>query len=235
MRTPGPGLAGVGEQPPVGGVAAASSTAQPTLRWSAMLNERPPHVSRKLIDSTTSGRWRRIAAARSRRSGTPYSIEAVDVTLEELDRLDADDPRAGALLRLADARASRRAPCRRCRPHRASRAGRTPACRPRSTSRSRPPSRTRGRRGARRCRARSTSPRGTAPRSGRCRLGSALEHVRVAEDLAHTGPRSARAGACRSRGRTRPGPTRRRSARRARTPRGRRCLSRAIGSPPRWW
>ena len=96
----------------------ASSTAAPVLRWSAMFSEWPPHESRWLSVTTSSGRWRRIAAVMSCRSGSPYSMTPSAMT-EELDARHADDRRAGALLGLADACAlfGRRA-CR-CRPRRA--------------------------------------------------------------------------------------------------------------------
>ena len=52
----------------------ASSTASPTARWSAWLTgPSSPQVRSKLIVMITSGWSLRNAAARSRRSGIPYS------------------------------------------------------------------------------------------------------------------------------------------------------------------
>ena len=76
---------------------AASSAARPTSRWSAMFRPPKPHRSSKFESTSTSGRCRRIARARSRRSSSPPSITP-SRWVEELDGVDTDERGAGALL-----------------------------------------------------------------------------------------------------------------------------------------
>ena len=65
--------------------------------------------------------------------------------------------------------------------------------------------------------------------------GSVAQNDRLRRSARARAARSARAAACRSRDRTRPGPSRRRTARRDRTTARLRTSSRASGSPPKWW
>ena len=54
-----------------------------------------------MIDTSTSGRRRRIADREVVTQRQAVLDDAVGVTVEELDRVDADDRRAGPLFRLA--------------------------------------------------------------------------------------------------------------------------------------
>jgi hypothetical protein len=92
----------------------ASMVACPHTRWSAMFRNVPPKVSRWLTATTTSGRWRRMAAAMSRRSSSRTGA------CRRRGRGTRPRPRphrgAGPLLVLRDPRRPRPAPCRRCPP-----------------------------------------------------------------------------------------------------------------------
>ena len=82
----------------------ASSTARPVAMWSAWLSLRPPQVSRKLPVITISGRCRRTTARDLAPQRHAVLEDAVGLA-EELDDVDADDPRRLDLLGLADAAA----------------------------------------------------------------------------------------------------------------------------------
>ena len=103
-RTPAHGLAaGADEHPAVGGVAHGVEEGDARVAVVGVVEARgPPNESRKLMETTTSGRWRRMAVARSRRSASRRLHQAVGVA-EELDGVDADHRGRAPLLLLADA------------------------------------------------------------------------------------------------------------------------------------
>ena len=140
---------------------AASSAGQADVAVVGHVEAEPPQVSVWFIETTRSGRMRRMAGGEVASQREAVLDDAVGVAVEELDRLDPDHRGARPLLGLAQRAGLRRGPCRRSRPHRASPAGTRRACRPRSSARSRRRRRTRGRRGGRRCRARAPSRRET--------------------------------------------------------------------------
>ena len=155
----------------------ASSTARPVAMWSAWLRLRPPNVSRKLPVITISGpvlahhgREHRAATARRTR-GSPSGWR------EELDDVDADDPRRLDLLGLAHAAA-----LVGLHPVDAGLAGGDHAVDDllalrRSSARPRPRSRTPCRRGARRSRARGSSPRAVVRAVVACPWGRACREL----------------------------------------------------------
>ena len=193
---------------------AASSAARPTWRWSAMLNDGPPHVSVWFIDTTQVGpdaADRRGQVAPQREAVLDH---AVDVTLEEVDGLDADHRGAGALLALAE-RAGL------VGGHAVDAGLAAGDQQVRDVLARRGPARDRGGGAVLEVVGVGDDAERALPVVGErpCHVG--LEGLGCAERPRGRAPRSARAGACRSRGRTPAGPTRRRTARRARTPRGR--------------
>ena len=73
--------------------------------WSAWLRLRPPQVSRKLLVITISGRCRRTTS-RDRAAQRDAVLQDPVGQAEELDLVDADDPRRLDLLGLAHPRHS---------------------------------------------------------------------------------------------------------------------------------
>ena len=88
----------------------ASIVARPTARWSELFQPAPgslPQRSPKCWATTTSGRWRRIAAAMSRRRSSPSTTRPSGWPRNSISR-HADDRPAGPLLRLAGGARRRR-------------------------------------------------------------------------------------------------------------------------------
>ena len=131
-----------------------------------MFNPPPGKRSRWLSVTTSSGRCRLIAAARSRRNGSPYSM-----TPSAWSRNSSDPtPTASQAARCSATRsgaACRPGSCRRCRPRHGSRARRRPTCRRRSTRRRPTTRRTPCRRDGRRSRGTGPSRWASVPASCR--------------------------------------------------------------------